>query len=161
MQVDWWHDEAVWQATGGMQQASGVHQANYYGQAVQGPCQTNQWQVREVATVWKLCHTVWSFHFAVLGRALWTVMEDKCVCSTISVCMCVHYTAGLLVFFIYPCVAVPITRDFSPIMVPLQSSLTVTLPDNNASHLRHNPFPGVQPTIVRFQDKVCSVQCMY
>ena len=60
-------------------------------------------------------------------------------------------------FVLFSFYGIYIPRDFSPIMVPLQSSLTVTLPGNNASHLQHNPFPGIQPTIVRFQDKVCSV----
>lgn len=51
VQVDWGHDEAVWQATWGVQQASGVHQANHYGQDMQGPGQTHQWQVRKEVTI--------------------------------------------------------------------------------------------------------------
>ena len=47
-------------------------------------------------------------------------------------------------------------RDFSPIIVPLQSSLTVTLPTSHHQHTDHNPFPGIQPTIIRFDDKVKS-----
>ena len=45
-------------------------------------------------------------------------------------------------------------------MVPLQSSLTVTLPAGSGSNAMHNAFPGSQPTIERFEDKVvfCSVK---
>ena len=47
---------------------------------------------------------------------------------------------------------------FSSIMVPLQSSLNVTLPTGiGKSQDEHNPFPGIQPTIVKFEDKVCVV----
>ena len=46
--------------------------------------------------------------------------------------------------------------DFSCIMVPLQSSLTVTLPAGLGSSAEHNAFPGFQPTIDRFEDKVIS-----
>lgn len=41
-------------------------------------------------------------------------------------------------------------------MVPLQSSLTVTLPADTGSSGNHNAFPGFQPTIERFDDKVCA-----
>jgi serine/threonine-protein kinase ATR len=44
--------------------------------------------------------------------------------------------------------------EFSCIMVPLQSSLTVTLPAGAGSSGNHNAFPGFQPTIERFEDKV-------
>eukprot|EP00731_Ephydatia_muelleri_P024256 Em0016g527a len=44
--------------------------------------------------------------------------------------------------------------DFSPIMVPLQSSLTITLPVGHGCQPEHNPFPGFQPFIDRFNDKV-------
>ena len=46
-------------------------------------------------------------------------------------------------------------------MVPLQSSLTVTLPACQDAPSDHNPFPGVQPSIVSFDDRVrctCNVQ---
>ncbi len=46
------------------------------------------------------------------------------------------------------------SRDFSPIIVPLQSSLTVTLPVSHEHHNNHNPFPGVLPKIIGFDDKV-------
>ena len=38
-------------------------------------------------------------------------------------------------------------------MVPLQSSLNVTLPGSGTNG-QHNPFPGIQPSIERFEDKV-------
>jgi serine/threonine-protein kinase ATR len=45
--------------------------------------------------------------------------------------------------------------NFSPIIVPIQSSLTVTLPlDGGGRYDDLNPFPGNQPTIVKFEDKV-------
>ncbi|XP_065918364.1 serine/threonine-protein kinase ATR-like isoform X5 [Dysidea avara] len=43
---------------------------------------------------------------------------------------------------------------FSSIMVPIQSSLTVTLPMSKGSHQDHNPFPGEIPYIVKFNEKV-------
>ena len=46
------------------------------------------------------------------------------------------------------------SSDFSCIMVPLQSSLTVTLPVGHGTSTDHNPFPGIQPTIAKFEDKV-------
>ena len=46
-------------------------------------------------------------------------------------------------------------RDFSCIMVPLQSSMTVTLPAGISDSTKHNAFPGFQPTIERFDEKVC------
>ena len=46
------------------------------------------------------------------------------------------------------------SSDFSCIMVPLQSSLTVTLPIGHGTSTDHNPFPGIQPTIAKFEDKV-------
>lgn len=45
-------------------------------------------------------------------------------------------------------------NDFSPIMVPIQSSLTVTLPMSKGSHHDHNPFPGELPYIIKFNEKV-------
>ncbi|XP_064394848.1 serine/threonine-protein kinase ATR-like [Halichondria panicea] len=42
---------------------------------------------------------------------------------------------------------------FSSIMVPLQSSLTVTLPGSYCESYEHDPFPGDQPTIVQFEDQ--------
>lgn len=44
--------------------------------------------------------------------------------------------------------------EFSCIMVPLQSSLTVTLPASSGCSATHNAFPGFQPTIETFEDKV-------
>ena len=39
--------------------------------------------------------------------------------------------------------------------MPVQSSLTVTLPlDGGGRYDNLNPFPGNQPTIVKFEDKV-------
>ncbi len=45
---------------------------------------------------------------------------------------------------------------FSSIMVPLQSSMTATLPGSycESDSYQHDPFPGHQPTIVLFDDKV-------
>jgi len=40
-------------------------------------------------------------------------------------------------------------------MVPIQSSLTVTLPMSKGSHQDHNPFPGELPYIIKFNEKVC------
>jgi serine/threonine-protein kinase ATR len=45
-------------------------------------------------------------------------------------------------------------EDFSCIMVPLQSSMTVTLPAGISDSTKHNAFPGFQPTIERFDEKV-------
>ncbi len=45
---------------------------------------------------------------------------------------------------------------FSSIMVPLQLSLTVTLPGSYCESYEHDPFPGDQPTIVQFEDQVFS-----
>ncbi len=41
-------------------------------------------------------------------------------------------------------------------MVPLQASMTVTLPAVHGSSAlaAYNPFPGVQPIILKFEDKV-------
>ena len=39
-------------------------------------------------------------------------------------------------------------------MVPLQSSLTITLPVGHGCQPDHNPFPGFQPFIDKFDDKV-------
>lgn len=47
--------------------------------------------------------------------------------------------------------------EFSCIMVPLQSSLTVTLPASSGCSGTHNAFPGFQPTIETFEDKVIQV----
>lgn len=47
--------------------------------------------------------------------------------------------------------------EFSCIMVPLQSSLTVTLPASSGCSATHNAFPGFQPTIETFEDKVVNV----
>ena len=44
----------------------------------------------------------------------------------------------------------------SDIMVPLQYSLNVTLPGDGSTGV-HDPFPGLQPTIVKFEDKVHDV----
>lgn len=43
---------------------------------------------------------------------------------------------------------------FSSIMVPLQSSFTVTLPTASGQSTDHNPFAGSIPTIIKFEDKV-------
>ena len=43
--------------------------------------------------------------------------------------------------------------NFGSIMVHLQSSMNVTLPGAGTTGV-HNPFPGPQPTIERFDDKV-------
>lgn len=50
------------------------------------------------------------------------------------------------------CVVFVDRADFSAVMVPLQSSLTVTLPTSCDGY--HNVFPGIQPTIVGFENKV-------
>ncbi|KAK9679778.1 hypothetical protein K7432_016161 [Basidiobolus ranarum] len=55
-----------------------------------------------------------------------------------------------------------INRDFRTlqrmtplnIIVPLQSTLTVTLPASSQTLSSHNPFPAEQPTIAGFQDEV-------
>ena len=44
--------------------------------------------------------------------------------------------------------------DFSPILVPLQSAMTVTLPSGAGSHQDHNPFPGSLAFIAGFEDTV-------
>ncbi|RMX47129.1 hypothetical protein pdam_00018677 [Pocillopora damicornis] len=44
--------------------------------------------------------------------------------------------------------------DFSPIIVPLQSAMTVTLPSGAGSHHDHNPFPGSLACIIGFEDTV-------
>ncbi len=46
-----------------------------------------------------------------------------------------------------------VNSGFSSIMVPLQSSMNVTLPGAGTRGV-HNPFPGPQPTIEQFDDKV-------
>ena len=50
--------------------------------------------------------------------------------------------------------------EFSCIMVPLQSSLTVTLPAGSGSNVQHNAFPGIQPIVARFEDKVNFINCL-
>ena len=47
------------------------------------------------------------------------------------------------------------SSNFSPIIIPLQSSLTVTLPTTHDLNKKHYPFPDSQPTFVGFEDKVC------
>ena len=44
--------------------------------------------------------------------------------------------------------------NFSPILLPLQSSMTVTLPSSTDSLSNHNPFPGNLVFIKRFEDTV-------
>ena len=44
--------------------------------------------------------------------------------------------------------------NFSPIIVPLQSAMTVTLPFGAGNHPNHSPFPGLLPCIVGFEDTV-------
>ena len=44
-------------------------------------------------------------------------------------------------------------------MVPLQSSLNVTLPGDGSTGV-HDPFPGVQPTIEKFEDRVRLMQLL-
>ena len=48
--------------------------------------------------------------------------------------------------------------DFSPILVPLQSAMTVTLPSGAGSHHDHNPFPGSLACIVGFEDTVSNAK---
>ena len=51
---------------------------------------------------------------------------------------------------------------FSSIIVPLQSSMTVTLPGSCGEVYEHDPFPGEQPVIVQFEEKVkCTQSVMY
>ena len=56
-----------------------------------------------------------------------------------------------LLYYVY----CTLCSGFSSIMVPIQSSLTVTLPMSKGSHQDHNPFPGEIPYIVKFNEKVC------
>ena len=51
--------------------------------------------------------------------------------------------------------------DFSPILVPLQSAMTVTLPSGAGSHRDHNPFPGSLACIVGFEDTVSNAKPVY
>lgn len=51
------------------------------------------------------------------------------------------------------CHSVFIARNFSPIIVPLQSATTVTLP-SSAGIQDHNPFPGAIACISGFDDVV-------
>ncbi|KAK3744393.1 hypothetical protein QZH41_012155, partial [Actinostola sp. cb2023] len=44
--------------------------------------------------------------------------------------------------------------NFSRIIVPLQSSMTVTLPSGAGTHLDHNPFPDTLACIIGFDDTV-------
>jgi serine/threonine-protein kinase ATR len=46
------------------------------------------------------------------------------------------------------------SQQFTCILVPLQSSLTVTLPTSHESSHLYNPFPGSLPTIFKFDDNV-------
>jgi len=50
--------------------------------------------------------------------------------------------------------------DFSPILVPLQSAMTVTLPSGAGRHQDHNPFPGSLACIVGFEDTVDVLQSL-
>ena len=47
-----------------------------------------------------------------------------------------------------------VCSGFSAIVVPLQSSMTVTLPSGAGSHHDHNPFPGSLACIIGFEDTV-------
>ena len=47
--------------------------------------------------------------------------------------------------------------NFSPILLPLQSSMTVTLPSSTDNLSSHNPFPGNLVFIKRFEDTVIIV----
>ena len=78
-----------------------------------------------------------------IETCLYTVI--LCTCSfPLGTLMCIE-----LVFVSSYC------SNFSSVMVPLQSSLTVTLPIGHGSNQpNHNPFPGEQPTIIKFEDKV-------
>ena len=45
--------------------------------------------------------------------------------------------------------------NFSKILVPLQSAMTVTLPNTPGSHPDHNPFPCNEIYIEVLEDMVC------
>ncbi|XP_070572431.1 serine/threonine-protein kinase ATR-like isoform X2 [Ptychodera flava] len=45
-------------------------------------------------------------------------------------------------------------ENFSPIIVPLQSAMTVTLPSTPGVHASHNPFPGAEVYIKEFDDTI-------
>ena len=45
--------------------------------------------------------------------------------------------------------------NFSKILVPLQSAMTVTLPNTPGSHPDHNPFPSNEIYIEGLEDMVC------
>ncbi|XP_028398063.1 serine/threonine-protein kinase ATR-like isoform X2 [Dendronephthya gigantea] len=49
---------------------------------------------------------------------------------------------------------------FSPIIIPLQSSLTVTLPTSHGIDKDYYPFPDSQPTFLGFEDKVDVLQSL-
>lgn len=57
-----------------------------------------------------------------------------------------------------PSVVSFLSSDFSPILVPLQSAMTVTLPSGAGSHRDHNPFPGSLACIVGFEDTVSNAK---
>lgn len=61
-------------------------------------------------------------------------------------------------FDMLPSVVSFLSSDFSPILVPLQSAMTVTLPSGAGSHRDHNPFPGSLACIVGFEDTVSNAK---
>lgn len=58
-------------------------------------------------------------------------------------------------------IMLPLHSDFSSIMVPLQASMIVTLPTRHGHCPDYQPFPGVPPSIVKFEDKVKLHYCMF
>ena len=83
-----------------------------------------------------------------------TVSMDK-ICRGLSRLLSDKLVDTLKVKVLFKCYSLIAFRDFSDVIVPIQSSLTVTLPlDGDGHYGNHNPFPGYQPTIVRFEDHV-------
>lgn len=52
------------------------------------------------------------------------------------------------------CFKLHISRNFSQIIVPLQSLMTVTLPSTQTAHKQHDPFPTTPVYISGFDDGV-------
>lgn len=80
-------------------------------------------------------------------RSLARLTSTKYALIHTYLCTCISWMWCLL------CICF-LCSNFSPIMVPIQSSLTVTLPMSKGSHQDHNPFPGELPYIIKFNEKV-------
>ena len=69
-------------------------------------------------------------------------------------CIILFFTVISVSHIMRPCIII-FYSNFSKILVPLQSAMTVTLPNTPGSHPDHNPFPCNEIYIEVLEDMVC------